>query len=225
MKTTFRDKQYQTLEACYKANKDIAKVSFRVFTNRLRHGLSVEEALTKPPDSRNRSFRGSHTVEGVEYINLPSIARAYGITEWVVYRRYCDEFRGDELVPLKKRKSYVPPPPPEPKKPKHQIEIGGVTYKSIRAACRALGIKLHTYKNRRRIGCPLEQCLGIEPYKRRRKTYEIDGERLVIEEIEERFGITSNALYYRLRKGLTLKEALAKKPSKRRKSKVSKIPD
>ena len=208
MKITFRDTQYQTIEECYKANKDIARVGIGLFAKRLGQGLSVEEALTRPSDRTLISHRGTHTVEGVEYVNLPSIARAYGIGEWGVYRRYYNGLRGDDLVPPKKRKSYVPP---EPKKPKREVEIGGVTYKSISAACRALGVKYHTYKNRRRIGCTLEQCLGVEAYPRRRKTFEIDGELLGFNEIEQKFEIKREVFARRLRMGMTIEEALSKK--------------
>jgi hypothetical protein len=116
MKITFRDKQYKSLLACYEENKAITKVAYRTVAERLKQGESVEAAFTKPYYLRSRAVRGSHTVEGVEYINLLSIARAYGISRWIVYRRHYDGFRGDELIPLKKRKSYIPPAP-EKKKP------------------------------------------------------------------------------------------------------------
>ena len=42
---------------------------------------------------------GSHIVEGVEYPNLPSIAKEYGMTLNSIYKRYSRGCRGDELVP------------------------------------------------------------------------------------------------------------------------------
>ena len=54
----------------------------------------------------NVSYLGSHIVEGVEYPNLPSIAEEYGMKLNAVYKRYSRGYRGDDLVPLKKRKNY-----------------------------------------------------------------------------------------------------------------------
>ncbi len=55
----------------------------------------------------NVSYLGSHIVEGVEYPNLPSIAEEYGMKLNAVYKRYSRGYRGDDLVPLKKRKNWL----------------------------------------------------------------------------------------------------------------------
>lgn len=221
MKIIFRDKEYRTLTQCYNDNKNMAKISLPTFKKRVLEGDSIEEALTKPKGKTLISHLGSHVVEGIEYINLPSIARAYGIKEMTVYKRYHRGFRGDELVPPELRKDYVPPPPPEPKIPKRQIQVGGVTYKGVKAACRALGIKFHTYKNRRRIGCTLEQCLGFEPIidrrAARRRIFEYKGERLTYIDIENRFGLYPSTFLRRLEKGYSVEEALLKKSNKKNK--------
>ena len=52
---------------------------------------------------------GSHIVEGVEYPNLPSIAKEYGMTSNAVYKRWSRGYKGDELVPKKKHKNYIKP--------------------------------------------------------------------------------------------------------------------
>jgi transposase-like protein len=221
VKVIFRDKEYQTLARCYRDNKDVAKVSLSTFVKRVGSGDSIEEALT---EKAVVSFRGSHIVEGVEYKNLPSIARAYGINEATIYRRYYNGKRGDDLVPPKKRRNYVPP---EPKKPANQIEIGGVTYKSIPDACRTVGIKHHTYKNRRRKGCTPEQCLGIEPVidgrKARAKTIEYKGELLTFNDIEKRFGLYSSTFLGRLKRGWSIEKALTTKST--HKNKLNTLPD
>src|ERR1044072_7267977 len=102
MKVIFRNKQYQTLSQCYNDNKDIAKISLPTFMKRVREGDSIEEALAKPKGRTLVSNLGSHIVEGVEYENLPSIARAYGMKEMTVYKRYNRGKRGDDLVPPQK---------------------------------------------------------------------------------------------------------------------------
>jgi hypothetical protein len=215
MKINFRDKQYQTLGACYQDNKDLAKVSLPTFVTRVREGFSIEEAFSTKKDMRLITHLGSHLVEGVEYKNLPSIARAYGMKPMAVYKRYNRGKRGDDLVPPKKRRNYVPPPPPEPKKPPYEVEIGGVTYKSISEACRLLGVKWHTYINRRRRDATLEECLNIEPYIHRRKkniqTVEYKGELLTFKDIQNRFGLYQTTFIRRLEKGFSIEEALEKK--------------
>jgi len=218
MKLIFRDKEYQTFSQCYNDNRDIARISLPTFVSRVKNGESIEEALSKPKGKTLVSLLGSHTVEGVEYENLPSIARAYGMKEMTVYKRYNRGMRGDDLVPLKKRRNYIPPPP---KISAFQVEIGGVTYKSRAEACRMLGVKIHTYRNRIKRGATLEECFNIEPYKdgrkTRRRTYEYKGEQLTFKDIENRFGLYPGTFLKRLEKGLSVEEALATKSQKKNK--------
>ena len=54
----------------------------------------------------DRSVLGSHVVEGKVFVNLPSIADEYGIPLNTVYKRYSRGKRGDDLVPVEKRKSF-----------------------------------------------------------------------------------------------------------------------
>jgi hypothetical protein len=189
---------------------------------RVREGKSIEESLTAPKGRTLVTRLGSHMVDGVEYENLPSIARAYGIKESLVYRRYHRGLRGTELIPPKLRKDYVPPQP-KPKPPSRwQITVGGETYRSIREACRKLGIEIHTFRNRRNRGCTIEQSLGLEPIpKKPRKgsrLYEIDGEELSLNDISKKYGIDASTFKRRIDKGMDYKEA-ATKPSRRSKSK------
>ncbi|MCQ6498203.1 hypothetical protein NPN26_25785, partial [Vibrio parahaemolyticus] len=67
------------------------------------------KALLHPKQKTIKTNLGSHTVEGKEYENLPSIAEEYGMTLNTIYKRYSTVCRGYDLVPLKKRKSYVSP--------------------------------------------------------------------------------------------------------------------
>ncbi|HVE56659.1 MAG TPA: hypothetical protein VNB22_07515, partial [Pyrinomonadaceae bacterium] len=187
VKLIFRGKEYQSFSECYNDNRDIARISIPTFVKRVREGMPIEEALKTPKGRTLVTRLGSHTVDGVEYENLPSIARAYGLKESLVYRRYHRGLRGTELIPPKLRKDYVPPPP-KPKKPSRwQIEVKGVVYRSLREACRILGIEIHTYRNRLNRGCTVEQSLGLEPIiKKPRKgatLYEIDGEKLCLNDI------------------------------------------
>jgi hypothetical protein len=115
------------------------------------------------------------------------------------------------------------PAQPKPKPPSRwQIEAGGKTYRSIRDACRSLGIEIHTFRNRINRGCTIEQALGLEPLpKRPRKgsaLYEIDGEQLNLNDIAKKYGIDPSTFKRRVEKGMNYLEA-ASKPSRRGKLK------
>ena len=222
IKLVFRGKEYHSFSECYNDNKDIARVSIPTFVKRVREGKTIEEALTAPKGRTLVTRLGSHIVDGVEYENLPSIARAYGLKESLVYRRYHRGLRGTELIPPKLRKDYVPPQP-KPKPPSRwQITVGGKTYRSIREACRNLGIEIHTFRNRRNRGCTVEQSLGLEPIPKRprkgSKLYEINGEELCLNDISKKYNIDPSTFKRRVDKGMNYQEA-ATKPSRRSKSK------
>jgi hypothetical protein len=222
IKLVFRGKEYHSFSECYNDNKDIARVSIPTFVKRVREGKTIEEALTAPKGRTLVTRLGSHIVDGVEYENLPSIARAYGLKESLVYRRYHRGLRGTELIPPKLRKDYVPPQP-KPKPPSRwQITVGGKTYRSIREACRSLGIEIHTFRNRRNRGCTVEQSLGLEPIPKRprkgSKLYEINGEELCLNDISKKYNIDPSTFKRRVDKGMSYQEA-ATKPSRRSKSK------
>lgn len=222
-KIIFKGKEYQSIRACYNDNKDMAVVSPETFRSRVLKGVAIERALISPKHTIPQTILGAHLVEGVEYPNLPSVARAYGIKEMTVYKRHYKGYRGDDLVPPKKRKNYVPPPPPEPKPSVRQVEIAGVTYKSLSEAFRILGIKRHTYYNRYVRGYPFEQCLGIEPFadgrKIRARTFEYKGEKLTFRDIWEKYGLYQSTFLKRLEKGLSMEEALTRESRIKNKSK------
>jgi len=223
VKIIFNGKEYQSIRDCYNDNKDMAVVSPETFRSRVLNGISIERALTSPTHTIPQTILGSHIVEGVEYPNLPSIARAYGIKEMTMYRRHHRGLRGDDLVPLKKRKNYVPP---EPKPSARQVEINGVTYKSLSEAFRVLGINKYTYYSRFTKGYTFEQCLGLEPFAdgrtTRAKTFEYKGEKLTFRDIWEKFGLYSSTFLNRLERGLSMEEALTRKSRTKHKPKKSK---
>ena len=218
-KLVFRGKEYQSFSECYKDNLDIARISIPTFVKRVREGMPIEDALKNPKGRTLVTRLGSHTVDGVEYENLPSIARAYGLKESLVYRRYHRGLRGTELIPPKLRKDYVPPQPKPKKESPWKIEAGGVTYRSLREACRKLGVDVGTYTNRRAKGYTIEQSLGLEPIvrppRRYGKVYEIDGEKYTLTEVGEKFGINLMTFLRRLDKGMSAKEAATKEIQKK----------
>jgi hypothetical protein len=219
MKLIFRGKEYQSFSECYKDNLDIARISIPTFVKRVREGKSIEEALTSPKGRTLISHLGSHTVDGVEYENLPSIARAYGLKESLVYRRYHRGLRGTELIPPKLRKDYVPPEPKPKKESPWKIEVKGVVYRSLREACRRLGIDVGTYTNRRAKGYSIEQSLGLEPIvrppRKSGKIYDIDGEKYTLTEVGKKFNINLMTFLRRLDKGMSAKEAATREIQKK----------
>ena len=106
----------------------------------------------------NISKLGSHIVEGVVYPNLPSIAEEYGMPLNTVYKRYSRGCRGDELVPKKKHKNYVPPK----KEIKYKFFVNGVGYKSYQDACRKNDVNYITFRKRYFVyGWSLERALAV----------------------------------------------------------------
>jgi|TARA_Y100000294_G_C8514429_1_gene320208 hypothetical protein len=106
----------------------------------------------------NVSYLGSHIVEGVEYPNLPSIAEEYGMKLNAVYKRYSRGYRGDDLVPLKKRKNYIAPKKIE----KYKLTVNGIGYKSVADACRKNNVNYSTFRKRyETYGWSLERSLGV----------------------------------------------------------------
>ena len=100
---------------------------------------------------------GSHIVEGVEYPNLPSIAEEYGMLLNAVYKRYSRGYRGDDLVPKKKRKNYIKPI----KRPNYKYIVNGIGYKSRRQACKLNNINEITFRKRMEHGWSRESALTV----------------------------------------------------------------
>lgn len=225
-KVIFKGKEYESIRDCYNDNKNLAAVSPQTFRSRVLNGIPIERALTSPTHTIPQTILGSHMVEGVEYPNLPAVARAYGIKDMTIYRRHHRGFRGDDLIPLKKRKNYVPPPP---KPSVRQVEIAGVTYKSLSEAFRVLGIDKHTFYNRYKRGYPFEQCLGLVPFadgrKTRARTFEYKGEKLTLRDIQEKFGLYPDTFLKRLERGYSIEEALTKESRTRNKPKKKQQPE
>ncbi|MGC2238795.1 MAG: hypothetical protein WA584_21750 [Pyrinomonadaceae bacterium] len=213
MKIIFRNKEYLSIAHCYNDNKDIATVSLPTFSSRVRKGMPIEDAFTIPVSTT----RFAVTVEGVEYKNLATLARAYGVKEMTVYKRHHRGARGDQLIPPKLRKDYVPP---EPKKLLREMEVEGVKYRSAAHACRVYGITYRTFIARRRYGWTLEQALEIESIAHRRrgrkKKFTIDGESLSFKDIQGKFNISPKTLDRRLKEGYTVEEVITLQGKKRK---------
>ena len=156
----FKEKEYSTLSKLYEDFKDESPVGYVTVNNRIKEGLSIKEALFNPPKKRGArtSRAGTHIVEGNVYKFLNDIAEAYGMNQNALYKRYSRGKRGDDLVPLKKRKNYVEPV----KEIKYKLYVEGKGFKSEAEACKYYGVKVVTYKSRKYKGYSIEECLGIK---------------------------------------------------------------
>jgi len=102
------------------------------------------------------------TVEGVVYPSIKALADAYNLTYNRTYKRWQRGKRGDDLIPEKKRKNYIPP------KIIHNYYINGKGFKSIAEACRNYNVPRITFRSRKARGLTNEQALGIEPFEDKR---------------------------------------------------------
>lgn len=208
MKYNFEGKNYTTLASCYQDNQDRIAVGIATVRNRLQSGWSLEQALLQPKQKTLTTKLGEHTVEGEVFENLPSIAKEYGIPLNTIYKRYSRGCRGNDLIPLKKRKTYS-----EPKEEiKYSFIANGTGYKSAADACKNLGVKYVTYRKRIEKGFTIEQALNIHPVEDGRVTrgnkFNVDGTPRTIEELSEHFKISEMTIRDRLQRGATIRQAI-----------------
>jgi len=166
---------------------------------------------------------GSHKIEGNIYPNLPSICREYNISLNTVYKRWSRGKRGDELIPLKKRKSYIAPVI----EPKFKLIIDGIKFKSYALACVKYNVKFITFRVRKKRGLTDRQALGLDPWDdgRRKSRKEqnikikvkkvnlvIDGIRFTTyKSIAEHYKLPCHVLYNRMHYGYTVEQAVKMK--------------
>ncbi len=208
MTYSFQGKGYASLLSCYEDHKEKATVTIETVQKRLNKGWSLGEALLQPPEKTLNTKLGEHTVEGIVYANLPSIAEEYGMSLNTVYKRYSRGYRSDDLVPLKKRKTYSPP----------EVEIlyrffaGGVGYKSAADACRKLDIKYGTYRKKIEKGFTIEQALAIDSVEDGRalrgNKHDVDGALRSVQELSELYGVNEMTIRSRLKRGATIRQAI-----------------
>ena len=158
---------------------------------------------------------GKHIVEGVEYPNLPSIAKEYGMTLNSIYKRYSRGCRGDNLVPEKKRKNYIKPV----KIIKYRHVVNGIGYKSRRQACKKYNIKEVTVRKRMERGWSLENAVTTPARfhyvpnddlgSGTAKSVTVEGKKFrTISEAAREYGLIAENVQAALQKGFTIEQAL-----------------
>lgn len=214
MKYVFNGKKYTTLASCYNDNLDKIDVGIATVRARLNKGWTIEDAFGKPKEKTFHSRLGEHIIEGKVYENLPSISEEYGIALNTIYKRYSRGCRGDDLIPLNKRKGYIEPVEPvEPvKEQEYSFYADGVGYISAADACRKLGVKYVTFRSRVRAGLSVEQALGVEPVidgrVARGKLYYVEGEKRTIEELSQIYNVSLSTIRDRLKRGASIRQAI-----------------
>jgi hypothetical protein len=154
-----------------------------------------------------------HILEGVGYSSLEAVGEAYkdnGATVWGVQKAHSRMRRGNNLIPEKKRKSYIAPVVEEPK----GIIIGGVKYKNDADACRKRHVKYPTFRKRLSYGWDKEEALGLKSRKRG-KQYSINGEDLTAKEISEKYDRNVATVADLLKRGATPEQAAGLTPIQR----------
>ncbi|EML0174129.1 GIY-YIG nuclease family protein [Vibrio parahaemolyticus] len=210
---------YKSLTALVEANRDVCTVHTATVRNRLKEGWDIHKALTTPKNNKSISVCGEHVVEGVIYHNMTSLAEAYGMKYNTVFKRYARGCRGDDLIPEKQRKSYVKPIEPEKAsaESRYSFEVAGRVFESQYEACRQLGIKHVTFRNRLRRGLTLAQALGLEEAIDGRtlntgRKYEIDDKEYTLSQLIKKYGVPSSTIVDRYNRGATIKQAVGQSP-------------
>ena len=157
---------------------------------------------------------GSHIVEGKVYVNITSIAEEYGMSLNTVYKRYSRGYRGDDLVPKHKHKSYVKPI----NLPNYNFFVKGIGYMSKAEACRKNNINYITFRKRMEYGWSLEDALTIptkfhycpnnDQGSGTAKSLTLEGKEFrSISEASRHYGLSPECVQTALRSGDTIEQA------------------
>ena len=157
-KLTYNNIQYKSVFEFYNLNLENIDVTYEELLKNIRNNIPIDLAIKKQPRKKIVSKYGPFIVEGEEYLNIPDLAKEYGINSNTIYKRYERGKRGDDLIPLNKRKKYIKPT--NTKKYRHYIQ--GKGFNSKPEMCEYFGIKYTTYRKRIEKGLTEEQALGIE---------------------------------------------------------------
>ena len=237
-KVHYKGKSYDSVVEFYDRNKDKIEVSYQNLLKNFKNGLSVEDAIKKQPRKKikvKQSIHGPFKIEGKEYLNLRLIAKEYDINENTLYQRFHRGKRGDELIPLKKRKNYIKPT----KKINYRYEVEGKGFKSYDELSKHYGVKVVTIRTRLKRGMSLEEALGIvktpdlrykknNTKKNRRSIKDVD---LVVDgikyesisELAKTFGITDITLRTRICEYWMSPEEAVKTPIRRTNKKIENL--
>ena len=156
-KLTYNNVKYKSVFEFYNLNQEDIDVTYEELLKNIRNNIPIDLAIKKQPRKKTASKHGPYIVEGEEYLNMPDLAKEYGINPNTIYKRYERGKRGDDLIPLNKRKKYIKPINAK----KYRYYIQGKGFNSKPEMCEYFGIKYTTYRKRIEKGLTEEQALGI----------------------------------------------------------------
>ncbi|HIF9343665.1 TPA: hypothetical protein ACX6RU_003802, partial [Photobacterium damselae] len=165
---TFEGVKYPSINNLFKAIKHRSKVSKPLFEQRVKDGMSIEEALIAPKKKTGTTRIDPQIIEGVTYITIREIAEAYNVNFNSMFKRYNRGLRGERLVMTTERKDYVKPEKVEAIKEKQitrhaiPVEFNGTKYRSVKQMTNEHGVRDCTYRKRRERGLSIGQALGLE---------------------------------------------------------------
>jgi hypothetical protein len=128
---------------------------YETFRSRMSKGWTLEQAvgLIPPPPRRPHKNSIEINIGGVIYSSLSKAAKAYGLSNQKVHKRLT-KFNWSIEQALD-----IHPPPTKLSNSAKSLEVRGVVYDSIEAACQAFSITVQTASRRRRQGMSLEEAI------------------------------------------------------------------
>jgi DNA-binding transcriptional regulator YhcF (GntR family) len=136
-KLTYNNVKYKSVFEFYNLNQEDIDVTYEELLKNIRNNIPIDLAIKKQPRKKTASKHGPYIVEGEEYLNMPDLAKEYGINPNTIYKRYERGKRGDDLIPLNKRKKYIKPINAK----KYRYYIQGKGFNSKSEMCEYFGIK------------------------------------------------------------------------------------
>ncbi|MEI2264491.1 helix-turn-helix domain-containing protein [Erwinia sp. CGal63] len=203
-----------TLEGQQITLKEAAKkynVPYNTILDRINRNASARQAVGLDPvssdtllsqkkayASRQAREIKEYVVEGIAYKNIAALARAYHLSEGLVYNRITINGLSATQAVSKEISA--------------RVVINSIEYRSAMNAWEKIGkTPLSTYTGRRKQGLPLEVCLGLQPLPGLER-YELDGVCYnTLKEVAEAYKLTLPGLIART-KLMSLEEAVVYKP-------------
>jgi hypothetical protein len=180
-----------------------------VRTRMTRYGWSLEEALGVIPRKRAVVNRKSIFVGGEYFPSVTAACDSFGIRKDKFYDRKQRGWTTEQCLGFHK-----PPPKQHPLwKP---FEVGTYSFVTLEAATRFFGLYEHAISTRLRAGWSPEQAAGLEPPPDNRSGKHPNSRAFILEgvdypsisKISEAYGVSHHTVGKRLRRGLSIEEAV-----------------
>lgn len=177
------------------------RINQTVYNSRIKSGLTLEEALTKPVKrSSDNSYKRLEYISGVKeyaeknYGSIVDMCAYYGIT-------------GQTLLNRLRRGMNLKQALTNDVKTMDYKDHLGYRYASLKDKCDKYGVDVKTYLNRRKRGLSLAEALTGDKY-----IYDHLGNRFnSVQNMVDYYGVSRSVFDYRTGRGYSLEEALTKR--------------